>query len=112
MGIGIERLTSHSNVTHYSYFGAFRSSVSNIGPNAAMLDASGKRTDIGSWYMGGVATNNIPQSSGASRTVPSIFRYLTAALFPGRVAAAPVPYSSEHAWSMHVVGALMMAFLV
>jgi hypothetical protein len=77
-----------------------------------MLDGSGKRTDIGSWYMGGAATHNVPQSSGASRTVPSIIRYLTAALFPGRVAAAPVPYSSEHEWSMHVVGALMTALLV
>jgi hypothetical protein len=77
-----------------------------------MLDASGKLTDIGSWYMGGAATHNVPQSSGASRTVPSFIRYLTAALSPSRVAAAPVPYSSEHAWSMHVVGALMAAFLV
>jgi hypothetical protein len=66
----------YRNVTHYSYFGAFRSSVSNVGPNAAMLDQNGRLTDIGSWYMGGVATNNIPKKSGASRTVPTILRYL------------------------------------
>ncbi|ORY16033.1 glycosyl hydrolase catalytic core-domain-containing protein [Clohesyomyces aquaticus] len=54
------------NITHYSYFGAFRSSVSNIGPNSAMLTQSGKLTDIGSWYLGGVATNNIPNKSSAA----------------------------------------------
>lgn len=49
-----------SNITHYSYFGAFRSDVSNVGPNSAMLTQKGQFTDIGSWYMGGAATNNIP----------------------------------------------------
>lgn len=57
-------LTTNSNLTHYSYFGAFRSDVSNVGPNAAMLNQDGKLTDIGSWYMGGVATNNIPKGAG------------------------------------------------
>ena len=57
-----------SNITHYSYFGAFRSDVSNVGPNAAMLTEEGKLTDIGSWYLGGVATNNIPHK-GAAVTV-------------------------------------------
>jgi hypothetical protein len=54
------------NITHYSYFGAFRSDVSNVGPNAAMLTQDGELTDIGSWYMGGAATNNVPEASGAS----------------------------------------------
>ncbi|KAF1916319.1 glycosyl hydrolase catalytic core-domain-containing protein [Ampelomyces quisqualis] len=54
---------SWPNVTRYSYFGAFRSSVSNVGPSAAMLTQDGKLTDIGSWYMGGEATNNIPKGS-------------------------------------------------
>ncbi|KZM25351.1 uncharacterized protein EKO05_0000627 [Ascochyta rabiei] len=57
-------MDSWGNITHYSYFGAFRSDVSNVGPNAAMLDQKGKLTDIGSWYMGGVATNNIPKGAG------------------------------------------------
>jgi hypothetical protein len=48
-------------VTHYSYFGGFRSSVSNVGPNAAMLDQDGELTDIGSWYLGGAATDNVPE---------------------------------------------------
>ncbi|KAK5107295.1 hypothetical protein LTR62_001424 [Meristemomyces frigidus] len=39
-------------ITNYSYFGAFRSSVSNIGPNAAMLSKKGKLTKIGAWYLG------------------------------------------------------------
>jgi hypothetical protein len=64
------RLTTSSNLTHYSYFGAFRSDVSNVGPNAAMLTQDGKLTDIGSWYMGGVSTNNVPK--GAAGQVQTI----------------------------------------
>ena len=58
-----------SYIERYSYFGAFRSSVSNVGPNAAMLDQNGKLTDIGSWYLGGSATGVVPQASAGSRTV-------------------------------------------
>jgi hypothetical protein len=76
-----------------------------------MLDQNGRLTDIGSWYMGGVATNNVPKESGAARTVPAIVRYLVATLFPKSTTAAPVPYTSGNAWSMHVVAALMLAFL-
>jgi hypothetical protein len=43
-------------VARYSWFGAFRSVVSNVGPNMAMLDPYGNLTDIGSWYLGGNAT--------------------------------------------------------
>lgn len=53
-------------IGRYSYFGAFRSSVSNVGPNAAFLTQDGKLTDIGSWYLGGVATGNVPSSSSSS----------------------------------------------
>lgn len=52
----------NSYVTHYSYFGAFRSSVSNVGPNAAMLTEKGKLTDIGAWYLGQPAEGNVPKS--------------------------------------------------
>jgi len=58
-----------SYVTHYSYFGSFRSDKSNIGPNVAMLDSDGQLTSIGSWYNGGKETNNTP-TGGA--TMPSI----------------------------------------
>ena len=30
----------------------------------AMLNQDGKLTDIGSWYMGGVATNVVPKGAG------------------------------------------------
>lgn len=56
-----------SYITHYSYFGAFRSDVSNVGPNAAFLTQDGKLTDIGSWYLGGKATGNIPKGGAAGR---------------------------------------------
>lgn len=48
-------------LTHYSYFGAFRSDQSNIGPNAAMLTQKGELTDIGAWYLGQKATGNVPK---------------------------------------------------
>jgi hypothetical protein len=32
-----------------------------------MLDQKGQLTDIGSWYLGGAATNNVPSSSDAGR---------------------------------------------
>lgn len=63
-GQSFKLLIVTSNLTHYSYFGAFRSDVSNVGPNAAMLSQDGKLTDIGSWYMGGVATNVVPKGAG------------------------------------------------
>ncbi|KAI9697890.1 MAG: hypothetical protein M1820_007677 [Bogoriella megaspora] len=47
-------------VDRYAYFGAFRSSVSNVGPNPAMLNQNGQLTDIGSWYLGGSATGTVP----------------------------------------------------
>ena len=59
-------LTFSSDLTHYSYFGSFRSPVSNVGPNAAFLDQNGNLTDIGSWYLGGVATGNTPGSSAST----------------------------------------------
>ena len=33
-----------------------------------MLDQNGKLTDIGSWYLGGSATGNVPSASAGSRT--------------------------------------------
>ncbi|KAH8594361.1 glycosyl hydrolase catalytic core-domain-containing protein [Bisporella sp. PMI_857] len=57
-----------SYIERYSYFGSFRSDVSNVGPNAAMLTQKGQLTDIGSWYLGGAATNNIPSKGAASRS--------------------------------------------
>ena len=50
-------------VGRYSYFGSFRSDISNVGPNAAMLDSKGRLTDIGSWYLGKAATGNIPSAA-------------------------------------------------
>jgi len=31
-----------------------------------MLDSNGRLTDIGSWYLGGKATGNIPSSTSAA----------------------------------------------
>lgn len=56
-------------ITHYSYFGSFRSDVSNVGPNVAMLTQSGDLTDIGSWYLGGSKTGNIPKGGVGRKTI-------------------------------------------
>jgi hypothetical protein len=32
-----------------------------------MLDAKGRLTNIGSWYLGGAATNYVPTAAGAAR---------------------------------------------
>jgi len=50
------------NITHYSYFGSFRSFKSNVGINVAMLNSYGSLTDIGSWYLGGNATGAKPDN--------------------------------------------------
>ncbi|KAK0622076.1 glycoside hydrolase, catalytic core [Bombardia bombarda] len=55
------------SVERYSLFGAFRSDVSNVGPNAAMLNKDGQLTDIGAWYLGRPGTGIDPLSgTGAS----------------------------------------------
>jgi hypothetical protein len=55
-------------VDRYTWFGSFRSSQSNVGPNAAFLDASGKLTTLGSTYLGLSAQSSKASTSGSSRT--------------------------------------------
>lgn len=52
-------------VGRYSYFGAFRSYTSNIGPNAAMLNNQGKLTTIGVEYLGVSGTGADVDSAAA-----------------------------------------------
>ncbi|EFX02347.1 hypothetical protein CMQ_2396 [Grosmannia clavigera kw1407] len=61
-----EYLDRLAYIERYSYFGAFRASASNVGPNAAMLSAGGKLTDIGAWYLGEEATGVSPTSTSSS----------------------------------------------
>ena len=65
----MDRLES---VERYSYFGSFRSDISNVGVNAAMLTDKGELTDIGAWYTGKAAEGNVPDpkktlGSGSAR---------------------------------------------
>ncbi|KAK6336813.1 hypothetical protein TWF718_009601 [Orbilia javanica] len=50
------------NVGKYSWFGSFRSDVSNVGPNSALLNEDGGLTYIGAWYL------NKDESEAASIT--------------------------------------------
>ncbi|KAF2195435.1 glycoside hydrolase family 128 protein [Zopfia rhizophila CBS 207.26] len=53
--ISTEWFDRMENITHYSYFGAFRS--------------DGEMTDIGSWYLGGKATNNVTRGTAVRATL-------------------------------------------
>ncbi|KAF8461711.1 glycosyl hydrolase catalytic core-domain-containing protein [Kalaharituber pfeilii] len=68
--VTMEYLDRLEYVERYAWFGSFRSSVSNVGPNAAMLNEDGQLTDIGSWYLGGNGSGIVPsgQDSGTSGT--------------------------------------------
>ncbi|KAK3986857.1 alkali-sensitive linkage protein 1 [Cladorrhinum sp. PSN332] len=59
-------------VERYSLFGAFRSDVSNVGPNAAMLNGAGELTDIGAWYLGRQGTGVSPTSKKSGGSVPQV----------------------------------------
>ncbi|KAI5856775.1 glycoside hydrolase family 128 protein [Durotheca rogersii] len=64
-----EYLDRMDSVARYSLFGSFRSEVSNVGPNAAMLNNDGRLTDIGSWYLGLGATGVDPKSAAPSARI-------------------------------------------
>lgn len=53
-------------IGRYAYFGAFRASKANVGPNAAFLSNGGQLTDLGSWYLGFGATGVLPQTGAAA----------------------------------------------
>jgi hypothetical protein len=58
----IEYFDDSDFIQGYTYFGAFRSGVSNVGPDVTFLNNDGELTDVGSWYMGRSATGVKPQS--------------------------------------------------
>ncbi|EON64224.1 hypothetical protein W97_03454 [Coniosporium apollinis CBS 100218] len=55
-------------LTHYSYFGGFRSDVSNVGAGATLLDANGKLTNIGRIYLGQFAEDTFEIQSATTAT--------------------------------------------
>lgn len=57
-------------IERYAFFGAFRSDVSNVGPNAAMLSDQGGLTDIGLWYLGRNGSGEYPITGRNSSKQP------------------------------------------
>nr|OQO32123.1 hypothetical protein B0A51_00966 [Rachicladosporium sp. CCFEE 5018] len=53
-------------VTHYSWFGAFRADVSNVGPNSALLTSKGQLTNMGASYVGLTEAEAAKASSASS----------------------------------------------
>lgn len=60
-------------IERYALFGAFRSDVSNVGPNAAMLSDQGHLTDIGLWYLGRNGSGESPVTGRTSDRQPLDF---------------------------------------
>ncbi|KAI1059946.1 hypothetical protein LB506_008608 [Fusarium annulatum] len=58
-------------IGRYNYFGAFRSDVSNVGPNAAFLSNSGGLTTIGAQYLG-LNTTGENNASHSKVSLPSV----------------------------------------
>lgn len=56
----------------YSYFGAFRSAVSNVGIDATLLNNRGDLTNMGAWYLGVPATGVDPDSAAVCGKLPSV----------------------------------------
>ncbi|KAH8678946.1 glycosyl hydrolase catalytic core-domain-containing protein [Tricladium varicosporioides] len=59
-------------VERYSWFGTFRTEVSNVGPNAAFLNNQGKLTDMGAWYLGKASTGVQPGGASSAATKASV----------------------------------------
>jgi hypothetical protein len=84
-------------IERYSYFGAFRSDVSNVGTNATFLDQCGRLTDIGAWYMNAPSQVKgiIPQSTACAVSSSSVAAsYSKPASSSSSPAAAASPSSS------------------
>jgi len=70
-------------VERYAWFGGFRESESNVGPNGALLDDSGQVDDLGAMYLGGQVGQKAAQVGAASRAV--VGRLLCAVVLIGMV---------------------------
>lgn len=70
----VQLLDSWDQVERYSFFGAFRSTKSNVGANAAMLSAGGQLTDMGAWYLDRPATGVLPSSTKESSGAAALGR--------------------------------------
>lgn len=69
----LEWLDREDFIGRYTYFGAFRSDISNVGPNAAFLNNDGDLTKIGKEYLGLSTT----VGSGVSKKGVSILGVLS-----------------------------------
>ncbi|KAK6212261.1 hypothetical protein LQW54_005392 [Pestalotiopsis sp. IQ-011] len=67
-------------VGRYSYFGSFRSKVSNVGENAVMLNNAGELTDIGNWYLGESAKGVSPTSAASRSGSPVLVAFVAVSL--------------------------------
>ena len=82
----------------YSYFGAFRSDVSNVGVNATLLDQCGRLTDIGAWHMNmpAMARGFIPSTQACPASYsPSASPSASSSRASSSSVAAPVLPSSS-----------------
>jgi len=67
-------------VERYAWFGGFRESDSNVGPNGALLDDSGEVDDLGAMYLGGAVGQKAAQVGAGSRADISVVGRLLCAV--------------------------------
>ncbi|KAF2433731.1 hypothetical protein EJ08DRAFT_694216 [Tothia fuscella] len=94
-----------SYVVRHSYFGAFRSDVSNVGANATFLDSCGRLTDIGAGYLDlpDQIDGNLPSSGTCTLTTTTSTTSIVTPISSSRPVsltssqASPTPSSSSRA---------------
>lgn len=82
-----------SNVIRYSYFGSMRSSVSNVGPNPAMLDQCGNLTQIGYTYLNLTGVGALPYSTTCSTSPSSASSSTSSSRASSNTVSASTTYS-------------------
>lgn len=82
-----------SNVIRYSYFGSFRSSVSNVGANATMLDQCGRLTQIGNQYLNLTGPAYIPYATACNTSSSAVPSSTSSSSMSQNTASTPTTYS-------------------
>lgn len=87
-------------VERYAWFGSFRSTESNVGPNATFLNAKGALTPIGTEYLYQIktVTNGTTSSSSTTRRTSTRTSATATASTSGAISLAPLRMSTEAIW--------------
>lgn len=107
VNISMEYFERLPYVERYALFGAFRSDVSNVGPNAAMLSSGGQLTDVGMWYLGRNGSGMAPKQGKARREKV----FMNEAALVKRQSLIVLPYAAVSLLVMDLVPAWLVGWL-